>query len=350
VKSSPWIISVLFAAAFQLHAQHYPAGSEGIKAGSLPPPGIYVADYNSFYLFNHTPGFGGQLNLLEGFNYVQSPRLMWMTDLKFLGADYGMAVRVPIAYKQLTHRVTGATAGGGAGPIPGGSPGAYPGQPFPPLGSFPGPGGPLLAASPFTETQFGLADIEVEPILLAWHLKHFDFSTGYSFWAPTGDYDKNRSFTLSLGEGYWTHSFSLGVTWYPDAEKTWAISLLNHYDINTAQYSGLYYEPTPSGVASLDTTLGDIYTLEWAVSKTVVRGVDVGLAGYYQQQVTATEGPTPNGPTWQNERIHVAGIGPEVGVTLPKWGLSASLRYAYEFSAMDHPQGHLINLTVTKSF
>ena len=105
-----------------------------------------------------------------------------------------------------------------------------------------------------------------------------------------------------------------------------------------------------SGVASLDTTLGDIYTLEWAISKTVVPGVDVGLTGYYQQQVTATEGPTPNGPTWQNERIHVAGIGPEVGVTLPKWGLSASLRYAYEFSAMDHPQGHLINLTVTKSF
>ena len=120
MKVSPWIISVLFAAAFQLHAQHYPAGSEGIKAGSLPPPGIYVEDYNSFYFFNHTPGFGGQLNLLEGFNYVQSPRLMWMTDLKFLGADYGMAVRVPVAYKQLTHRVTGATAGGGAGPIPGG--------------------------------------------------------------------------------------------------------------------------------------------------------------------------------------------------------------------------------------
>jgi len=347
--------SFLLAVTLQLRAQHYPAGSEGIKAGSLPAPGFYVEDYNSFYFFNHTPGFGGQLNLLEGFNYVQSPRLMWMTDLKILGADVGMAVRVPIAYKQITHRVTAATAGGGTGQIPGGSPGSYPGQTFPPLGSFPGQGGPLPGTSPFTETQFGLADIEIQPVLLSWHLKHFDFSAGYSFWAPTGDTDfKNRFFVDNLGAGYWTHSFMLGITWYPDAEKTWAVSVLNHYDINTAQYSSLVtvtVSPShPLGIASEDTTLGDIYTLEWAVSKTVIKGVDVGLTGYYQQQVTDTEGPTFNGPTWQNERIHVAGIGPEVGVTLPKWGLSASLRYAYEFSAMDHPQGNLITLTIGKSF
>jgi hypothetical protein len=103
-------------------------------------------------------------------------------------------------------------------------------------------------------------------------------------------------------------------------------------------------------VASLDTTLGDIYTLEWAVSKTMWKSLDVGLTGYYQQQVTSTEGPTPNGPTWQGERVHVAGIGPEVDGAVPGWGLTIALRYAYEFSAMDHPQGHLINLTVKKSF
>jgi hypothetical protein len=103
-------------------------------------------------------------------------------------------------------------------------------------------------------------------------------------------------------------------------------------------------------IVSRDTTLGNIYTLEWAVSKTIVKGVDVGLTGYYQQQVTSTEGPTSNGPTWQDERIHVAGIGPEISANYAKWGLSASLRYDYEFSAMDHPQGNLINFTVTKSF
>ena len=28
---------------------HYVPGAEGIKAASLPPPGFYVRDYNSFY-------------------------------------------------------------------------------------------------------------------------------------------------------------------------------------------------------------------------------------------------------------------------------------------------------------
>jgi hypothetical protein len=81
-----------------------------------------------------------------------------------------------------------------------------------------------------------------------------------------------------------------------------------------------------------------------------IKNMDFGLTGYYQQQVAPTEGPTVFGPTWQGERIHVAGIGPEIKGTYAKWGLSGSLRYAYEFSAMDHPQGHQINLTITKMF
>jgi hypothetical protein len=146
----------------------------------------------------------------------------------------------------------------------------------------------------------------------------------------------------------------LGMTWYIDADKTWALSLLNHYDINTAQYSSLVNVPVspshPSGTASQDTTLGNIYTLEWAISKTVMDGLDVGITGYYQQQVTDTSGPAPNGPTYRNEKIHIAGIGPEIRAECAKWRISGSLRYAYEFSAMDHPQGHLITLTLTKSF
>jgi hypothetical protein len=184
-------------------------------------------------------------------------------------------------------------------------------------------------------------------------LTDFDFSGGYSFWAPTGDYDKNRLFLDNIGTGYWTHSFMLGITWYPDFKKSWAISLVNHYDINTEQYSTLINVPVsasaPLGVGSVGTTLGNIYTLEWSASKTI-KNVNLGLTGYYQQQVTDTQGPTFNGPTWAGERIHVAGIGPEIGLSLPNSGWSASLRYAYEFSAMDHPQGNLITLAIKKSF
>ena len=334
-----WLAIVfLLGITAKLHAQHYPAGSEGIKGASLPPPGFYFEDYNSFYYSDRTPGFDGQLEHTFGsggqvkpgfdlFTYTQAPRLLWMTGWKFLGADYGMAVRIPFVYKKHDQTVPTVLERVAGIPV-----------------------GPAVTSV----NKFGLGDIQIEPLILSWHLKRFDIVTGYSIWAPTGEYDHNTLFLLNLGNGYWTHMFTLGATWYPDAEKTWAISLLNRYEINMAQYSDLYNVPVspshPLGIGSLSTTPGDIYTLEWAVSKTVVKGVDVGLTGYYQQQVTDTEGPTTYGPTYFSERVHVAGIGPEIEASYPQWGLTASLRYAYEFSAMDHPQGNLITLTVIKSF
>jgi hypothetical protein len=98
-----------------------------------------------------------------------------------------------------------------------------------------------------------------------------------------------------------------------------------------------------------NSTLGDIYTIEGAISK-AIENLNFGLTGYYQQQVTDTKNPTFLGPTFGSERVHVAGIEPEVGFVLPKSGWSASLRYAYEFTAMDHPQGNLITLAIRKSF
>ena len=352
LQTRPLAIGVLAAISVtQLHAQHYPAGSEGIKAGSIPAPGIYIKDYNSLYFADNFQGYTEPYNFVfpgpryldfKTFDYTQTPRLLWVTDWKILGADFGVSLRPPIEYRETTYSqrtmfpITNPTGAPGQGIVQG------------------------IGYVSHTDKQFGLADIEVQPLLLSWHLKRFDFCTGYSFWAPTGDYDKSNLFLDNLGQGYWTHMFTLGFTWYPDGGKTWAISLLNHYEINMAQYSSLVNVPVspsaPQGTVSEDTTLGDIYTLEWAISKSVIKDVDVGLSGYYQQQVTgnggpaSTEGALFGGPTWHGGNVQVAGVGPEIEATIPDWGLTASLRYAYEFTAMDHFQGNLINFTVTKSF
>lgn len=310
-------------------AQHYPAGSEGITAATLPPPGVYFEDQNTFYYSDKTPGFYRQLEAnpwQSGFylyTYTQAPKLTLVTHWKFLGADYGVAAMVPFEY--LKHR-----------------------EPQPAvLETEAGiPVGPTINSV----NKFGLSDIEIEPLILAWHLKQFDIVTGYAFWAPTGEYDHHELYLLNLGYGCWSHMFTLGATWHPDTDRKWAVSLLNHYEINMAQYSDLYSTSTPPYYASRSTTPGETYTLEWAISRTLFDYLDAGLTGYYQQQVTATEGPTWWGPTFMMERSHVAGIGPEISATCPEWGLTGSLRYAYEFSAMDHPQGQAIHLTVTKTF
>jgi hypothetical protein len=88
----------------QLQAQpsaHYFPGVEGIKGASLPPPGVYLRDYNVAY-------FGTQLNDKNGdkiggidadlFIYANVPRVLWVTDIKLLGGNIGFDALIPIQY------------------------------------------------------------------------------------------------------------------------------------------------------------------------------------------------------------------------------------------------------------
>jgi hypothetical protein len=284
----------MFSLAGQLQAQplpvgsHYPVGAEGIKGASLPPPGVYLRDYNFFYTANKVDGMPNGPDI---FAYVQAPRVIWMTDWNILGANYGMDVIVPFAYKNI--------------------------------------------AAPFGDGhKFNLADIQVEPLLLSWHLKQFDVAAGYAVWVPSGEFNADTPVhqLTSPGSGFWTHMLTLGGVWYPDEKKTWAVSLLNRYEINTEQNH-------------TDITPGDMLTMEWGLSKTVTQGVDVGLIGYYQQLITKDSGT--HAATVYSD---VVGVGPEVSAFWPKIGAFTSLRYAYEVTAANHPQGQTVVLTITKRF
>lgn len=323
----PLTIATLFSIAFQLHAQHYQAGGEDIKADLSPTSGFTAEDDNTFYYADKATGTWGALSDFSEFNYIQTPRLAWFSNWKILGANYGAALRVPIAYKQMPFVVN---------------------PPPPPLGSFPGQPIPTTS-SKVTAREFGLTDIEIQPVILSWQLKHFDIMAGYSIWAPTGDHDVNTLALIRLGQDCWTHMFTLGTTWYPDTEKRWAFSLLTRYEISTEQFLQSVPTSSTTSVSQYDTP-GDTFTLEWAASKTVIDHIDVGLSGYYQQQVTDTETPASISNSYLNHLVDVAGIGPEIGVTVPKWGLAASLRYAYEFTSNDRPEGNQITLTLRKTF
>jgi hypothetical protein len=226
----------LLASPSLLQAQtHYPAGVEGIKAASLPPPGVYFRDYNYIYFADEFKGGPPDFNLLA---YVQAPRLIWISDFQVLGGYYGADVLVPFAYQNL--EFTG-----------------------------------------YARDEFGLGDIFVEPITLSWHPKQFDVAVGYGFWAPSGDFDVSNP--VSPGKGFWTQMFTAGATWYPDEAKTWSLSALNRYEINQ--------ENDDTGI-----TPGNYWTLEWGIAKTFRKTIDVGLVGYYQLQTTSASGTgSPDG-------------------------------------------------------
>lgn len=265
-------------------AAHYPAGAEGIKGGSLPPPGVYFRDYSFFYFADN---FKDGPPSFDIFAYINAPRVIWMTDVKILGANYGMDVILPFAY--MDWQAGGASA-----------------------------------------SHFGLGDMQIEPLLLSWHLQQFDLAAGYAVWAPTGDFSTSRPDMIS--KGFWSHMLTLGGTWYPDQEKTWAVSLLNRYEFCHEQEQ-THINP------------GQVFTVEWGVSKGLSKTLDVGVIGYYQQQVTKDSGITAT--TKLDRKV---GVGPEISVFWPKAGLFTSLRYAYEFAAVDRPEGQLVTLTLTKMF
>ncbi len=179
-KTTIALVAGIFTLAAQLHAElpvgsHYPAGMEGLNGANLPPPGFYLRDYNYFYYADKVDGLPLKMDI---YAYVQAPRLVWITDWKILGANYGCDVIVPFAYQNITGQL--GTAG-----------------------------------------QFNLADIYACPLVLSWHLKQFDFSAAYGVWVPSGNFDTSTPLRMldSPGKGYWSHMFTLGGVWHPTSKR-----------------------------------------------------------------------------------------------------------------------------------
>ena len=300
------LIAVALAAlpsALQAQADaHYVPGVEGIKCATLPPPGFYFRDYNVFYYADQINNGAGKSTGgdPQAVVYANVPRVIWITDKKLLGGYYGGDVVVPVEFQSVKN--------------------------------IPTPGGP------FKSSTFGLADMYAENTL-SWHPGQFDIGSAVGLWLPTGASAAPPS--TRVGQGFWTPELTLGVTWYTDEAKTWAISALNRYEFNSED-------------RDTHITPGQAWTLEWGVSKAVTKTIDCGLVGYYQQRVTASKGDYPMGggavmlAQQEFPYSRVAGVGPEVNVEFPI--VTASLRYYYEFMADNRFQGHTVTLTLTKRF
>ena len=282
----------LLAAPATINAQpiaHYVPGSEGLFAATLPPPGIYLRDYNAFYYADQLNDING--NKINGvspkaFVYAQVPRLIWITDLQVLGGNIGFDGLVPFEYQA-------AKVGG------------------------------------FDDHTFGVGDPFVEATWSA-HTKQFDFALGFGTWIPTQNFNPQNP--TWAGQGYFGYMFTAGATWYIDTDRKWSISALNRYEINAVQ-------------ADTGITPGTVYTVEGGIGYAVSKIVTVGAAGYYQQRVNGNVGDHSTG-----DLPRTSGIGPEIATFFPSIMLGVSLRYEYGFLAEDLFQGSTVMLTVTKRF
>ncbi len=278
----------------QQETSHYPPGAEGLKAASLPGPGTYLKWYNVVYAANTLKDGNGKdvpadLNVNV---FATVPRFIWMTEEKFLGADYGMDVAVPFVNVDLK-----------------------------------------VGALGISDSTFGLGDVLYEPIVLGWHFDQIDIGAAAGIWMPTGDFDATSP--VNSGKGFYTGMFTLGSTVYFDEEKTWHLSALSRYETNSQKH-GINIRP------------GDDFHIEWGFGKNLTPAWNIGVTAYTHWQVTNDKGSAVTYDASVRDRFF--SVGPEVVYFHEPAKMFFSTRYQREFGALDRTEGHNIVVSLVKIF
>lgn len=272
---------------------HYVPGVEGLDGAVVPPPGLYYRGYAAHYDIDSLRD--GQGDALPGDNRGEVSalvnRVVWMTDRRFLGADYGMEVIVPVLETSLDFGVAG-----------------------------------------LDERDSGVGDVFLGPVVLGWHGARWDAVFAAGRWFDTGDFDADRP--TSPGKGHDSTMLTLGGAWHFDAERRWSFSALSRYEIHGEQVD--------TGI-----TPGDSLVVEWGLGHRLPSGLTLGLVGYDAWQLEADE-DVPAGLPDDKAEHHA--VGAEAGYFWPTLGLGVNGAFYHEYDARDRPRGDLFRLTLTKGF
>jgi hypothetical protein len=268
-------------------------GEYGMMAGTQPPPGLYAGMWGGIdWGTELKTGNGDTINGPKVTQEVFGPVVMWVSNLKILGANYGALVAVPFANTRIE---------------------------FPRLN---------LGGS----SGLALSQLWVIPIQLGWHITDplplaaggADVTFHYAFYPPTGRYTPGAPNNTSLG--MWANEFSARLTAFFDKEKEWHGSAALFYDINSKKQGQ-------------DWTTGDPLTFMGGLgrnygSKDSLFSGWAGVAGYGQWQVTSTTGA--DAPLLARlNKTTIYGVGPEF--TTLKGALT--IRYFWQYGGKFSTQG-----------
>ncbi|MEH0018634.1 MAG: transporter [Desulfobacter sp.] len=277
---------------------HYTPGGFGIRNATMPPPGLWFIDYSQFYDSDSYKGDNGNTSDTTDVDlslFINVNLLTWITEKKFLGADYGMSVFVLLLNTDLNVNVMGFTT--------------------------------------TDDQRFGFGDIFIDPLVLAWHGNRWDAFLSSGAYLPTGDHDK----PASPGKGYWTFMHQAGGTVYFDAAKTWTASVRGRFLHSTEDQDT---DIRPGNEAIFEYGLGkDIPLKNGSV-------LTAGVAGYSYIQLTKDSGPEAS-----NLKAEGHAVGPELQLTLFKpFFLNVSLRYIQEYEVKNNTKGDSFCLTFATCF
>ena len=289
-------------------------GDMGVKSGTQPDPGLYVASiYYRYFTDSIRDPHGAPVSLDPTGTASQTihagvPLVLYVTPKKVLGANLGMMAVLPIAN-----------------------------------GSLEAPG---LGFSEKADT--GLSDLYVMPAQLGWHFKRADAIAGVAFFAPTGRYRAGAD--DNLGKGMWSYEVSGGGTVYLDPDRTISVATTAFWETHSKKEG----EVRVQEITITDVKVGQLLTLEGGIGKSFLHGAaSIGMAYYTQWKVTSDDlglAPSVAHLSGIPEKHQVWGVGPDVTIPIATKTTLISLvnvRYLWEGGAQLKTQGQTLMVTST---
>jgi len=290
------LITVVSTAAAQLNTQHI-KGSVGLKAGSQPPPHVYViAPYYYVYRTDTVrDSTGDKLPINADLtSHAFAGGVNVVTDKKLLGGFYGYQILFPVG---ANNRIQGTEIDA--------NPGA------------------------------GLTNSAIVPISLGWHFKQADAIASYSIYVPTGRYTDGAS--DNTGFGMWGHELAAGTTVYLNQAKQYHVATVASFDFQSKKEDS-------------ETKVGNAMNLEGGVGADFLKGgLTAGLSYYTSLKLTQDhiEGFPDILIRGKNK---VFALGPEVQLAIAKAGvLYGFLRvnYYWETYARTNTQGGAFSIAAS---
>jgi len=238
------------------HVPYMAGVAGGVPIGVLPPPSFYVSSLTGYSQGTahadieprRPPGLAV---------FTEGLTLLWVPDLKILGATYGVYAVQTLAVKTLSH-------------IP-----------------------PHDRAS----TETGLVNTVISPLNLAWKLPS-DFYVSGRFNVQLQDGQYSRSNTLNIANNFWTFEPNVGVSYLKGGLD---LSLHLVYDISTENTN-------TRALGSVDHKYqsGNVFTGEYSATY-AIGNWRWGLTGY---GVAQTNDDSAGGRTLKHTSLTRTGLGP----------------------------------------
>lgn len=279
-------------------AGFYLLGSRGPLAGVTPPPGVYFQDDNYYYSGDTSAAFDlegiGSIGLgVDADIYLNLPTVLWVTPWEVLGGNLGFSGTLVLGGPDISATIT-----------------------QPPIGSA-------------SDSIFTFGD-PLAAAFIGWHYGDVHWQTGVSVNFPIGDYDGDALANAALN--YWAADVYGAVTWL-NPNTGFELSGAGGVTFNAENPDSNYQTGTE-------------LHLEGAIVQHFSPAFDVGLVGYYYNQLTADSGPGVPAVLGGYEG-RVAALGATVGLNFPIGGLPVStrLKYYHEFDAKNRLEGDAVYFT-----